>query len=207
LAYMAVKNAEGERKAADLQYEAKLRLAEADAQSAVKRADGERAIKMVDVTVEREKVGVEQARVDVERQSLANKQEFEDAALKFELEKFRIAAEKEIRVAAAQAMGQMLASAKMQIFGDPETMTRMSSQFMRAAGLGVAMDGLMKNLPPGSQEAIASLASSVASQLTPKGGDGAAAEANGGVVGVPGPVDVPAPVAPQVAPEAKSRKS
>jgi flotillin len=206
LAYMAVKNAEGERKAADLQYEAKLRLAEADAQSAVKRADGDRAIKMVDVTVEREKVGVEQARVDVERQSLSNKQEFEDAALKFELEKFRIAAEKEIRIAAAQAMGQMLASAKMQIFGDPETMTRMSNQFMRAAGLGVAMDGLMKNLPPGSQEAIQSLASSVASQLSPKVSDGAPAEANGGVVGVPTNVDLPAPVAPQVAPEAKSRK-
>ena len=48
LAYTAVKQAEGERKAADLQYQAKLRLAEGDAQSAIKRAEGERALKMVD---------------------------------------------------------------------------------------------------------------------------------------------------------------
>ncbi len=105
-------------------------------------SEGDRAMKMVDVTVEREKVTVEQARVDVERQSLSNKQEFEDAALKFELEKFRISAEREIRIAAAQAMGNMLAKAQMQIFGDPETMAKMSAQFMRAAGVGSAVGRL-----------------------------------------------------------------
>src|SRR5205085_1733431 len=85
-----VEEAERAREAAHLQYEAKLRLAEGDAQGSMKRAEGERALKMVDITIEREKVTVEQARVDVERQSLANKQEFEGAALTFELEKLRI---------------------------------------------------------------------------------------------------------------------
>lgn len=112
---------------------------------------------MVDVTVEREKVNVEQARVDVERQSLSNKQEFEEAALKFELEKIRIQADKEVRIAAAQALGNMLANAKMQIFGDPETMTRMSQQFMRAASLGTAVDGLLKTLPPQGEELLAKI--------------------------------------------------
>src|SRR5688572_3893376 len=50
LAYMKVKEAEGERQAADLQVEARLRLADADAQGAAKRAEGERSVKMVDVT-------------------------------------------------------------------------------------------------------------------------------------------------------------
>src|SRR5688572_19003769 len=118
LAYTAVKQAEGDRKAADLHYEAKLRLAEGDSQAAIKRSEGERALKMVEVTVEREKVGVEQARVDVERQSLSNKQEFEDAALKFELEKVRIAAEKEIRSAADSAMGQTMAKPQVPNLGD-----------------------------------------------------------------------------------------
>ena len=157
LAYTQVKQAEGEREAADLQFEAKLRLADGDAQSSIKRADGDRALKMVDINVEREKVNVEQARVDVERQSLANKQEFEDAALKFELEKVRIAAEKEIRIAAANAMGQMMAKANMQIFGDPDTMTRMSQRFMTAAGVGQTVDGLMSTLPPQAQELLAKL--------------------------------------------------
>jgi uncharacterized membrane protein YqiK len=172
LAYTAVKSAEGDRQAADLHYEAKLRLAEGDSQSAIKRAEGERALKMVEVTVEREKVGVEQARVEVERQSLSNKQEFEDAALKFELEKFRIAAEKEIRIAAASAMGQMMAKAQMQIFGDPETMARMSDRFMRAASYGAAADGFLSNMPPQARQLLESIGSKLGVDLGNGNGSG-----------------------------------
>lgn len=173
LVYMKVKEAEGERKAADLQYEAKLRLAEGDAQSNIRRSEGEKAIKMVDVTVEREKVNVEQARVEVERQSLSNKQEFEEAALKFELEKLRIDADREVRIAAAQAMGNMLAKAQMQIFGDPETMAKMSDRFMRAASYGAAAEGLLSTLPPQAQEILAKLGTAALGQVTP-------ADTNGG---------------------------
>ena len=171
LAYMQVKEAEGAREAAHLQYEAKLRLAEGDAQGSMKRAEGERALKMVDITIEREKVTVEQARVDVERQSLANKQEFEGAALTFELEKLRIDAERDVRIQAAQAMGNMLAKAQMQVFGDPNTMALMASQFMRAASLGTAADGLLKTLPPKAQELLTQMAGAVVSQLDPKNAD------------------------------------
>jgi len=165
LAYMAVKQAEGDRQAADLQYEAKLRLADGDAQAAIKRAGGEQAIKMVDVTVEQERVGVERAKVEVERQNLANKQEFEDAALKFELEKFRIAAEKEIRIAAAQAMGAMLGKAQMQIFGDPETMAKMTQRFMAAAAFGASADGFLSALPPQARELLLKMGDNLGVQL------------------------------------------
>jgi uncharacterized membrane protein YqiK len=172
-AYMKVKEAEGERKAADLQYEAKLRLAEGDSQGNIKRAEGEKAIKMVDVTVERERVNVEQARVDVERQSLANKQEFEEAALKFELEKKRIDAERDVRVKAAEAMGNMLAGAKVQVFGDPDTMARMSERFMRAASYGAGVEGLLSSLSPQAKEVLGKLSASLIGQLGDKaGGDG-----------------------------------
>lgn len=174
-AYMAVKKADAERQAADLQYQAKLRLAEGDAQSNTKRAEGEQALKLVDVSVERERVAVEQARVDVERLSLSNKSEFEDAALKFELEKLRIAADRDVRIAAAQSMGNMLAKAQMQIFGDPATMALMSQQFMRAASLGTAVDGLMSRLPPQGRE----LLDSVASMLGKAGQPGAESTADG----------------------------
>jgi hypothetical protein len=150
-----------------MQYEARLRLAEADAASQTKKAEGERAIKMVDVNVEREKVNVEQARVEVERVSLSNRSEFEDAALKFELEKLRIEADKQVRIAAAAALGNMLSKANMQIFGDPTTMTRMSEQFMRAASLGTAADGLMRSLPPEAQNMLERVASSVGMALKP----------------------------------------
>jgi uncharacterized membrane protein YqiK len=176
LAYTQVKEAEGQRQAAEMQYEARLRLAEADAQGAAKRAEGERAIKMVDVNVERERVGVEQAKVEVERVSLANKSEFEDAALKFELEKLRIEADKQVRIAAAQALGQMLAKANMQIFGDPETMAKMSQRFMAAASFGSAADGLLSSLPPQARELLMNLGE-MGVTLATKSGNGSATHA------------------------------
>jgi hypothetical protein len=178
-AYMAVKKADGEKQAAEAMYTAKLRLAEGDSAASIKRAEGDKALRMVEVNVEREKVGVEQARVEVERQSLANRSEYDEAALKFELEKLRIDAEKEVRIQAAQAMGNMMSKAQMQIFGDPETMARMSNQFMRAASLGTAADGLLKSLPPQSAEMLTKLATSVASQLSPKAAAAVAEHAAG----------------------------
>lgn len=172
-AYMQVKEADASKQAAELQFQARLRLAEAEAAGLTKRAEGERAVKMVDVNVEREKVNIEQARVEVERVSLANKSEFEEAALKFELEKLRIEADKQVRIAAAQAMAQMFGRANMQIFGDPSTMASMSQQFMKAAGYGAMADGLLSSLPPEAKDLLSKIGSQVVSSVSPK------AESNG----------------------------
>ena len=146
----------------------------------MKRSEGEKALKMVDITVERERVNVEQARVDVERQSLANKSEFNDAASKIrDSRNCRSKPRKDVRIQAAQAMGNMFAKAQMQIFADPETMARMSGQFMRAASLGTAADGLIKSMPPQTQEVLAKMASSVVSQLSPKAAAAVAEHLNG----------------------------
>ena len=147
-AFRVIKKADAEKQSAEAQAAAKLRLAEADAEAEAKRAEGDRARKSVDVQIERERVEVERERVEVERQSLSNKSEFEAAALDFELGKLRIAADKDVRIAAAQAMGNMLAKANMQIFGDPETMAKMSSRFMSAASVGNSADGFLRSLPP-----------------------------------------------------------
>lgn len=201
-AYMAVKQAEADRQAADLQYEAKLRLAEADSQSSIRRAEGEKALRMVDVNVEREKVDVEQARVAVERQGLANKQEFENAALKFELEKLRIDADRDVRIQAATAMGKMLSQAQMQIFGDPETMARMTRQFMDAASYGAATDGLIKSLPPKAQDLLMEFASNLTRQVA--GGANGNAVTEHATNGAGAPVPAPTAAAPDtiVAPKA-----
>jgi hypothetical protein len=183
LAYMQVKEASAEKDAAEMRYLAKLKLADGDAAAAGKRADGERALKMVDVNVERERVSVEEARVEVERQSLSNKQEFEEAALKFELEKFRINAEREIRIAAAQAMSTMFAKATMQIFGDPETMAKMSMQFMRAASVGAAADGLLKTLPDEGKAMLDKIGTAVMSQLSAKDVEGNGAPVDAAATG------------------------
>ncbi len=146
-AYEVAKIATGELEAAEKQKEAKLILAEAEAEAAKKRATGDQAEKMVPVTVDRERVNVEQARVDVERQELQNKQEFSEAALKFEVQKLDIQADADVRKAFAQAIGDMLSKANMQIFGDPTTLSNMAGRFMNAASWGQAVDGIRSTLP------------------------------------------------------------
>jgi len=176
LAYTQVTQAEGERKAAEMQYEAKLRLAEGDAQAAVKKAGGDKAQKMVDVEVERERVDVERAKVEVERTSLANKQEFEGAALRFELDKLRIDADKVVRMAMAQSISQIMHGANVQLFGDPNTMSNMMQSFMRAASWGNTADGLLSTIPTEAREMLSKLGTGVGDvvgRTLAKNGEGA----------------------------------
>lgn len=151
-AYAQVKNAEGELQAADKQRQAKLVLAEADSKAARLRAEGEKAIKMVDVDVDRERVAIEQARVDVERQELENKQTFSEAALKFEVQKLEIQGNVDVQKAFAAAIGDMLSKANMQIFGDPTTLASMTSRFMNAAGYSQMVNGFRAGLPTDVQQ-------------------------------------------------------
>ncbi|GMU19950.1 MAG: hypothetical protein AMXMBFR13_00520 [Phycisphaerae bacterium] len=151
-AYTQVKKAEGELQAAEKQKQARLVLAQADAEAAKRRAEGDQAVKMVDVSVDRERVAVEQARVDVERKELENKQTFGEAALEFEVSKLEIQANAEVQKAFAQAIGNMLSHANMQIFGDPTTLSNMAGRFMQAAGYGQMLNGLKASLPEDVQQ-------------------------------------------------------
>src|SRR5690606_6287776 len=99
-----------------------------------------------------ERVAVEQARVDVERQELENKQTFSEAALRFEVQKLEISASAEVQKAFAQALGESLAKANMQIFGDPTTLSSMAQTFMRSASYGQMVNGLRSALPGDVQQ-------------------------------------------------------
>ena len=97
--------------------------------------------------------------------------------MQFELEKLRIQADKEVRIAAAQAMAGMFAKAQMQIFGDPSTMANMSQQFMKAAGYGAAAEGLLSTMPPQARDLLNNLGQAVVDQVAAKKGNGKAADA------------------------------
>ena len=165
-AYELAKIAKGELDAAQMQKEAKLVLATAEAEAAKRRAEGAQAEQMVPVTVDRERVDVEGARVEVERQALQNKQEFSEAALKFEVQKLEIHAGAEVQKAFAQAVGQMLSHANMQIFGDPTTLSNMTSRFMTAAGWGQSFNGLRAALPAEAKETAARFLSGTGEALS-----------------------------------------
>ncbi|MGB9626443.1 MAG: hypothetical protein ACPMAQ_16435, partial [Phycisphaerae bacterium] len=116
--------------------------------------------------VDRERVAVEQARVNVERQELENKQTFSEAALKFEVQKLEIQAGAEVQKAFAQAVGQMLSKAQMQIFGDPTTLSNMTSRFMMSAGYGQMFNGLRASLPADARDVLERLAGGLGSALS-----------------------------------------
>jgi flotillin len=175
-AYAVVKTAEGAEAAAAKDASARLTLAQAQKEAMALQAEGEKAAQMVPVEVERQRVEVERARVGVERQELENKAEFETISRGLQVDLARIEAEKQIRIAAAQAFGEAMASAKMTVWGDPDTVTRMAENFFKGQQFGYLADGLISNSPDGVLDAIGHVGAAI-QQLT---GTGATVDSKNG---------------------------
>ena len=142
-AFTRVTNAQGEQEAAAKQAEARLQLAQAEAQSRELVARGEKAQQLVPVEVARENVGVEQARVDVERNQLANRQEFAEAGIRLEIERLRIQADKEVQQEFARALGQFLSKGNMTLYGTPETAQKMMDNMAKGFGIRAMAEGFL----------------------------------------------------------------
>lgn len=135
-AFAEVKRAEAAKQAVQLAAEAALLRAQADAEAKERQAKAEMAFKQVDVDIEREKV-------NVEREALQNREQFSQAALEFEVHKLRIAAERDIQIAMAQAIAEFMSQGNMNIFGSPETMAEMMQQYSKGMGIGKMVDGMV----------------------------------------------------------------
>jgi uncharacterized membrane protein YqiK len=142
-AFTKVTNAQGEQEAAAKQAEARLQLAQAEAQSRELVARGEKAQQLVPVEVSRENVGVEQARVDVERNQLANRQEFAEAGIRLEIERLRIQADKEVQQEFARALGLFLSKGNMTLYGTPETAQKMMDNMAKGFGIRAMAEGFL----------------------------------------------------------------
>ncbi|MCX7783248.1 MAG: SPFH domain-containing protein, partial [Meiothermus sp.] len=118
-AFAEVKKAEATKTAAQLEAEAAITKAKAEAEAQELIAKGLTANKMVEVDVEREKVSVEQARVEVERQALENRQTYSAAALEFELQKLKVQAARDVQAEMARSIGNFMSKGNLNIYGDP----------------------------------------------------------------------------------------
>lgn len=147
-AFTRVTVAQADVEAATKQAEAKLQLAQADAQSKELVARGEKAQQMVAVDVSRENVNVEQAKVDVERRQLENRQEFADAGIRLEIERLRIEADKEVQMEFAKALGNFLSKGNMTLYGTPETAQRMMDNMAKGFGLRAMAEGFLSGANP-----------------------------------------------------------
>ncbi|MFQ5571780.1 MAG: SPFH domain-containing protein [Rhodothermales bacterium] len=146
-AYTLEKTAEGRLQAAEA--DAKAALVEADAAKQAKtlNADGDRAVQMVPVEVAARQVEVDDAMVTVKRRDLEAQAQFESIARELQVELAKIEAERDAQIAAAEAFGNALGQANMQIWGDPTTLARMSGAFLKGQQNGEFVRGLGTSLP------------------------------------------------------------
>jgi uncharacterized membrane protein YqiK len=178
-AYAAIKKAEGEQTAADKQARARIALAEADKQAKSLVAEGDQAVQMVPVNVAREQVNVEDARVTVKIRDLEGQSKFESIARELQVQLATIQAEKEAKIAAAKAMGEALAQANLNVWGDPTAVQQMTAAFFRGQALGSFTNGLAKSLSP----EVAELAKALAGIVPGNGAKAAASEPDGARAG------------------------
>jgi hypothetical protein len=155
----------GQQQAATKDAEAIRTRAQAERDAATLTASGEQARQMVPVNVTREQVAVDAARVqDVEaarvqvlRNELSAKAEYEQISVQLEQALAAINARREVGVAFAQAFGEALSKAQMNLYGDPAMLGSAMSAFTRAAGVGAFMDGMKSTAPEGSLDTLLSL--------------------------------------------------
>ncbi len=160
-AFAQIRQAAAAQESAEKDAAARMKLAQADAQAKEMVAKGDRAIQMVAVDVAREQVAVEAARVEVERQSLENKQTYSEAALMFELNKLRIEAERDVQAQMAKSIGEFMAKGNFTVYGDPQTMSQMMQQYNKGLSMGSFVDGLMSGTPNGAKAALTDVAREV----------------------------------------------
>jgi len=207
-AYAAVKTAEGEQEAAKRNAEAYRVTAEAQRDARILEAAGQKAVEMVPVEVEQKRVDVERARVDVKEKDLEIQARHQEIAKDLQIALATIQAEKEARIAGAQAMGTSLSSANMTIWSDPQSFQRMSSAFLRGQEVGRIADGFFSGSPDGVKESLGEVGAALIKKFTGKDvapedveqvldstGRNGAADKNGAVDGKPSTPDGAVPPA------------
>ncbi len=171
-AYRVEKEAEARKAAADAEAEAITKKAKAEADAARARAEGETALSLIPVEVERQKVLIEQARVeDVLKRELEVRETHGRAAQEFELAQLRIQKEAEVRIEAARATVNILGKVQAQVYGTPQDVARMTEAMMRGMGITQSIEGFLGAMGEQTKAAVGQAVSGVAalaSAVAPK---------------------------------------
>lgn len=145
-AYKITRKAEADKEAAEADLIAKTKAAEADLITKSKAAEGLRLEQMVPVEVSARQVEVDKTRLEtVLKPELVAKTENAKVSIELTLGQAKIDADKEVGIALAEAFGEMMGKANMNIYGDPETLAKMSRSFLNGHGLAQKIDGFLQS--------------------------------------------------------------
>ncbi len=141
-AYKVVAAAEAEMKAAEDRGKAMTALAKAEKEAAAFKAEGEKAVQMVPVEVNKAQVEVNAAQVEVTGKELQYKAQYSEVSIRLETNLASIHAQKEVGKAAAEAMGKALSQANINLWGDPGALRMMQEAFHQGQSKFIQLDAL-----------------------------------------------------------------
>jgi flotillin len=177
-AYQVQKDAEARKAAADADAEATTKKANAEANAAKARAEGERAQALVPVQVERERVTIDQDRIEhVVKPELEARERSGKVAQDFEIAKLKVEADKEVRIETARAMATVGEKITMQLYGSPEHAAGMLKSLMSGQQVAEVVNSFTESVDPKVGDAVMGAVEGVGSLLkkkepeSPKHGD------------------------------------
>lgn len=176
-AYRIKVEAEAKKASADAEAEATTKKATAEATANQRRAEGNRALlvaeaeglqakalaeaagqkalAMVPVEVNARQVEVDKQRVEeVLVPELKARSENGEAAQNFELAKFRIEQEANVRIAAANATAQFYGKIQANVYGTPDDVAKMSETFTKGMGISQMFGGFMAGADASTVETV-----------------------------------------------------
>jgi hypothetical protein len=167
-AYQVEKDAEARKKAADADAEAVTKKAQAEANAKKAHAEGQKAIEMVPVEVDREKVKIDKDRVEtVIKPELQARQESGKVAQDFEIAKLEVEANKQVQIASAQAMASIGENITCKLYGAPDDAAKMLQNLVKGQGVMSAVQGFMDS----GGDSVVKSALTAAEGLLKKDGD------------------------------------
>lgn len=166
-AYQVETGARSRKAAADAEAEAVRKKAEADAEAEIQRATGEKARAMVPIDVKKAEVEVERERVEtVIKPELEAREKHGKVAQDFEIAKLQVAAEKEVRIATANAQATMFSRVDAKLYGTPEQVNEMIRSFGEGQNWATKVEGLLENLDENSKAQVGSLVRQLSAAAT-----------------------------------------
>jgi hypothetical protein len=137
---------------------------------------------MVPIEVERAKVAIERDRVDnVVKPELEAREQHGKVAQEFEIAKLRVEAEREVRIAIAQASATLFSKVQANLYGTPADVARIGDSFLKGQSTAAtangffafasdATDGALSKLGQSAEALLSAVSSRLAGPVAPDAG-------------------------------------
>lgn len=167
MSYQIETTAASQKAAADAQAEAVLKKATAESEADKLRASAEKARAMVPVEVRKAEVDVERERVEtVIKPELEAREKHGKVAQEFEIAKLQVAANREVRIATANAQATMFSRVEAKLYGTPDQVNAMLRSFSEGQDWATKAEGFLENMDESTKAQVGTLAKQLTTAVT-----------------------------------------